>query len=285
MQEAVSVYIPTHNRPDFLDRALNSLCEQNYKNLQVLVCDDGSQKSYYQVIEKYKNKFSDFICVKNEEPKGACFSRNRLIEMADGKYITGLDDDDEFLPSRIDIFVNATEKSKYAFLCAGHVTKTKKGKFKQPMKAGVITLDDMLNRNYVGNQIFTETSLIRELGGFDVSLPSWQDYDAWLRMCKEYGSGFKLEAYTYQLNIDHEEGRISDSPKAKQGYEMFIKKHGYLMNEANLASLFFQDKVNRKQDITISELLSHFNGDTFKMYCKNKINTTFPFIKQIIYRP
>ncbi|EMJ6900044.1 glycosyltransferase family 2 protein, partial [Escherichia coli] len=66
MHKTVSIYIPTHNRPKMLARALDSLLTQTYKNFQVLVCNDGSSESYDQIIKEYRSKFSDFIYIENQ---------------------------------------------------------------------------------------------------------------------------------------------------------------------------------------------------------------------------
>jgi|SRR5476649_331263 len=283
MSDNVSVYIPTHNRPKLLARALESLKKQSYDRIQVLICDDGSSVSYESVYEEYKKEFSDMQILKNEKPMGACYSRNALINIADGTYITGLDDDDEFLPSRIADFVNAPQLNRYSYLCAGHFTKTKLGLYKQLEAERIINLKSLLNRNIVGNQIFTKTEMLRGIGGFDEKFPAWQDYDVWVRMTCAYGDGFKLSKSNYQWNIDHEEGRISNSQKAKIGYEMFIEKHKSILNKKNLASLFFQDKINRNQQISFKDLVDNYSNECLSIFLKYKINKKYPLLKRIIY--
>ncbi|WP_413723256.1 glycosyltransferase [Sodalis sp. RH24] len=284
MGNTISVYIPTHNRPLFLDRALNSLVQQSYKNFQVLVCDDGSSSSYEDVVNKYKNKFENFVFVRNATPKGACFSRNRLIQIADGEYITGLDDDDEFLPSRLEDFLGSKKLGQYAYLCSGFIMNTTKGLIKKPMKTGLVTLPQLLNKNIVGNQIFIKREDFVRAGCFDISLPAWQDYDAWVRVTQLCGNGYKINKLNYKMNIDHEEGRISNSPKAKIGYEMFINKHSSILNKENLANLYLQDKINRNENISIVEFARHYSSSAIPLYIKYQINKKMPFVKRILYK-
>lgn len=284
MEKTVSVYIPTHNRPLFLDRALDSLLKQTYKNFQVLVCDDGSSSSYENVVSKYKDKFENFVFVRNEIPKGACFSRNRLIQIADGEYITGLDDDDEFLPSRLEDFLTSKSLGRYAYLCAGLIINTTKGLIKKPIKSGLITLPQLLNKNIVGNQIFIKREDFIRTGCFDVSLPAWQDYDAWVRVTQLCGNGYRENKLNYKMNIDHEEGRISNSPKAKIGYEMFIDKHKNILSNVNRSNLYLQDKINRNENISIVELSMNYSSSMIPLYIKYQINKKMPFIKRILYK-
>ena len=109
----VSIYVPTHNRPALLVRALESIERQAYKNIEVLVCDDGSTMDLSSIREKFAKKFSNFVWMRNENPLGACASRNRLIEVAKGEYITGLDDDDELELNRIELFLQSSRLSRY----------------------------------------------------------------------------------------------------------------------------------------------------------------------------
>ncbi|MGV0084083.1 glycosyltransferase [Rahnella aceris] len=284
MTKTVSIYVPTHNRPEMLDRALASIVGQSYKNFQVLVCNDGSSKSYKKVIEKYRSLLDDFVYLENEIPKGACFSRNRLINIAEGEYITGLDDDDEFLESRLEDFITSVYLDKYTFLSAGHFTKTSKGTFKQNVESGIISLPKLLSKNIVGNQIFTKTAYLIESGGFDERMPAWQDYDAWVMLTKNFGEGYKIQKYNYRWNIDHEENRISNSPKAKLGYELFIHKHASILTRKNLKHLYVQDVINRNDLFTTKGIIKNFSLEILPIIARYKVNKLFPSLKKIIYK-
>lgn len=284
MRNSISIYIPTHNRPEMLDRALASLLEQSYKNFQVLVCNDGSVKNYSAIINKYKHSFNDFVYIENDHPMGACNARNKLINIADGEFITGLDDDDEFLPSRLEDFITAPELKNYAFLCAGHYTKTSRGVFRQNVLEGEILLQDLLSKNTVGNQVFVKTEMFQKSGAFDETFPAWQDYDAWVQLTKFAGNGYKIAKYNYRWNVDHEEGRISNSPKAKQGYTMFLEKHKELLSDRNIRDLYIQDAINRNDNIKLQWLLKNIDHDIIKIVLKYKLKKMFPGLKEWIYK-
>ncbi|HBM8534493.1 TPA: glycosyltransferase family 2 protein, partial [Escherichia coli] len=119
MKELVTVYIPTFNRVELLKRAVNSVLRQTYKNIEVIIVDDASTDgthNYLELISRKDNRVKYFI---KQERSGACISRNIAIQNATGKYITGLDDDDYFLDTRIEDFVRQWEKidiNKTAFL-------------------------------------------------------------------------------------------------------------------------------------------------------------------------
>lgn len=104
--ELVTVIIPTFKRSEFLERAINSVLMQTYNNIQVIVVDDNNEKSTYREdTAKIMEKFRDdcrVIYLKNKSNLGGALARNEGIKKADGDYITFLDDDDIYLPNKIE---------------------------------------------------------------------------------------------------------------------------------------------------------------------------------------
>ncbi|VVN27853.1 glycosyltransferase [Pseudomonas fluorescens] len=253
--KTVSVYIPTHNRPVFLERALASLANQDIKDFQVLVCDDGSnkenKKTIKNIISSYRDKFSDLVFFDIEEAKGACHARNIMINAADGEFITGLDDDDEFSTNRLSLFLESEKLEKYAYLSSGLIVNDGKKKAPFIQTKGATSLEKLLFSNVVGNQVFTRTEHLRELGGFDEAFPSWQDYELWIRLTNKIGPGYKVQNSSYTLNIDHELGRITNSKKVKEGYLKFIDKHKGLLKKEHLKSLAVQNLINSSTEPSI----------------------------------
>lgn len=99
----VTVYMPTHNRGALIRRAIDSVLNQTYKNLELIICSDGSTDETVDILQEYCDKDPRISYVVNETSQGACYSRNRCIERAKGEFITGLDDDDEFTANRIEL--------------------------------------------------------------------------------------------------------------------------------------------------------------------------------------
>lgn len=102
----VSVVIATYQREDALRNALQSLIEQSYKNFEVVLVDDNSDFKWNARVQKIVNDFSKKLNINyvvNERNIGSAATRNRGIEVAKGDYITFLDDDDIFLPEKIEM--------------------------------------------------------------------------------------------------------------------------------------------------------------------------------------
>lgn len=102
----VSVVVATYRREDSLRRALNSLARQTYKNLDVIIVDDNGDFKWNikvkSVVDEFRNKL-DINYIVNESNIGSVLTRNRGILEAKGDYIAFLDDDDLYMPQRIEM--------------------------------------------------------------------------------------------------------------------------------------------------------------------------------------
>ncbi|HFM1980436.1 TPA: glycosyltransferase family 2 protein, partial [Escherichia coli] len=93
-----------------LKRAIHSVLLQDYKNIEILICDDSSTDGTADYVNELiaEGKNIRYFCT--ERQSGACAARNMGIFSAKGEFITGLDDDDEFMPDRISSFVSAWDE-------------------------------------------------------------------------------------------------------------------------------------------------------------------------------
>lgn len=109
MNYKVSIIIPTYKRePKFLKRALDSILNQTYTNIEVIIVDDNggeNLKLYREKIQKLMKEYENNVKVQfklNEKNLGGSLSRNEGINIASGQYITFLDDDDIYLPHKVE---------------------------------------------------------------------------------------------------------------------------------------------------------------------------------------
>ncbi|PLL70465.1 hypothetical protein CWN62_29695, partial [Klebsiella pneumoniae] len=87
----VTIYIPTYNRLELLKRALNSVVNQTYKNLEIIVVDDNSSDGTQEFLKNFSKKDPRVSYILKTDNSGACVSRNLAIDKANGLFITGLD--------------------------------------------------------------------------------------------------------------------------------------------------------------------------------------------------
>jgi len=104
----VSVIIPTYNRADTIERAVNSVLAQTWRQLEVIVVDDGSTDQTVAILKKYGDK----IRVIRRQNGGPAVARNTGIKAATGEIISFLDSDDAWLPSKTERQVNLLQRTE-----------------------------------------------------------------------------------------------------------------------------------------------------------------------------
>jgi glycosyltransferase involved in cell wall biosynthesis len=262
-QPLVTVYMPTCNRAELLVRALDSLVAQHYKNIEVIVVNDGSRDNTLDVLARYQELLALHV-ITNTQSLGACASRNKAIMIANGEFITGLDDDDEFLPNHIENLV-AHWRPALA------------------LDSGKIALDDLLYYNKVGNQVLCKTKHLQAIGGFDESLPAFQDHDCWVRLCHQFGEGLKLSDATYVWHTAHEHNRISNSrEKRLAALDIFIKKHQQLMSPSHMKSMRFLKAHISETPLSIWQMCAMLSGKNYKRVIMLYIKRNLPWLKRLL---
>ena len=101
----VSVIVPVFNAAEYLDECLRSIISQTYKNLEILLIDDGSQDNSGEICDRYE-EMDDRITVVHQDNQGVSNARNKGLEMASGQLITFVDSDDTIDPEMISILYN-----------------------------------------------------------------------------------------------------------------------------------------------------------------------------------
>jgi len=255
----VTVYITTFNRLELLKRAIKSVQKQSYSNIEIIVADDGSSDGSQEYLAKMQDDKALIAIINTSDSKGACYGRNRAIELASGKFITGLDDDDYFESSRIENFVHYWSKlanyNNVAGLFDSVIELRPNGhyKYNETPQADYLSLR---KKNLVGNQVFMLVQYLREIGGFDEKMPALQDWDTWLRLTKQYGKLININSYSYVIDQTHEGQRIS-SKKNKYVRAAFTRL------SKKLQPISFSEKIGlldsmytyKQMDIVYKELL------------------------------
>lgn len=231
----VSVYLPTRGRPALLRRAVASVLSQTYELLELLVVIDGPDPETGSELAQTQDPRLRVIAL--PEAVGACAARNTAIFAAQGYLITGLDDDDEFLPTHVATLVEAWQAGSHAFVCTTSCTIRPEGNLVRHAFRGAVTAQALACQNVVGNQVLTRADYLRDLGGFDPEMPAWQDYDLWIRLAQKYGDGARIDARTYRQYQNHGAERISSRDRIRAGYKRFVSKHEALLGPRELTSL------------------------------------------------
>jgi glycosyltransferase involved in cell wall biosynthesis len=226
----VSVYITTHNRSERLIRAINSVLNQTYKNIEIIVSDDGSKDNTTAIVSDFMALHANIRYIRSEVARGANHARNKALKIAQGKFITGLDDDDVFMPNRVEYFVSHWDAS-YSFICDNFINSTPLGDkpYYKDSPPYIISLRQTLFFNSASNQVFTTTDRLRKIKGFNESLKKYQDWDCWLRMIAEYGPALRFNEKSYVMHHD-QAVRVSNNFMHTEAYIILVTANIQLFN-------------------------------------------------------
>lgn len=120
MEPKVSIIVPIYNAEKYLNRCITSILEQTYKNIELILINDGSTDSSEEIILQMQEENKDIIKYYKQENKGVSKTRNFGITVATGKYIMFVDNDDYIDKDYVENFVNVAESGKYDLVIGGH---------------------------------------------------------------------------------------------------------------------------------------------------------------------
>jgi glycosyltransferase involved in cell wall biosynthesis len=110
MEKLITVIIPVYNAEQYLDRCLSSILNNNYKNLEIILVDDGSKDNSGMICDRYAEKDSRFVVI-HKSNGGTAAARNDALDIAQGEYIAFLDNDDYISPHFYKYMLQAIEDS------------------------------------------------------------------------------------------------------------------------------------------------------------------------------
>lgn len=281
----VSVIIPTYKRPHMLARALKSIDEQTYNNIEVIVIDDNGIDSEYddstfEVITNFKNSFCNLIYIKNEINIGGGLSRNKGVESAKGIYITFLDDDDTYtnfkIASQVEIFLSSELNNLGCVYCQTSKFDYATGTFLQETTNYFRGAGEVFRENIKNCIAGTPTLMIRKdvfelVGGFrDVS--SRQD---WMLINDIFLAGYSFDFSNKSLvNVYiHREERISTSIARIKNLE----REGVEIRDELIEKI---SDLQIKKDINFFH--HYFLANSLKF--TSKIKSFYYFINMLKYR-
>ena len=185
----VSVIIPTHNRPELLKRAIASVQAQTYRDFELIVIED-------------------------RESKGGGWARNQGIKKTHGKFIAFLDDDDEWLPEKLEVQMRAFEQTPedvgFCFSAVINVYEDREQRT-QVLDGLDWYADRAIDIKYFSD-FLTVTLVVKRavfdmVGVFDEALPSHQELDFIIRTSKRY-RGLGLNVPLVRVNMKNNTPRI-----------------------------------------------------------------------------
>ena len=225
----ISVIIPTYNRENLIGKAITSALNQTYKNLEVLIIDDGSTDNTKEIIDKFSDKRVKYIKLK--ENLGGSNARNIGIKMATGKFISFQDSDDIFYPNKLEFQINnLINKKSVLDFCKIKVIFNSSLQYIIPheyQENNIIQGNIFSELIKGGNFISTQSILIKKnfitKYYFDINMPRLQDYELILRMIPKVKISYTRRILV-ELHIQKDSIQNSKEKLKKAIYILLNKK-------------------------------------------------------------
>jgi glycosyltransferase involved in cell wall biosynthesis/ubiquinone/menaquinone biosynthesis C-methylase UbiE len=188
----VSVIIPTKDRPKMLSQAIQSVLDQTFTELEIIVVNDGGVD--VQSVISRLNTRGNIIYKKHDRALERSAARNTGIRAARGKYIAYLDDDDNYYPNHIETLVKFLENSEYKIAYTDSVMaqqEKQNGEYVTVHRSVPYSLDFDNDRILVSNCtpnlcLMHEKSCLDEVGLFDETLSTHEDWDLIIRLSRKF---------------------------------------------------------------------------------------------------
>lgn len=277
----ISVVIPTHNRASGLIRAVRSVYDQTELPDELIIVDDGSKYPVTKDIFFEAPKSLACTLLRNTTPRGANQARNRGINHAKSDWIMFLDDDDQFLPTKVQVINSQIQHSGKNLDVISHGAQIIMPELRLSYIANTgygCDLDlkcELLLRNVIGSTSFVtiKKSSAISVGLFWQELPALQDNELWLRLAiwggkflyidealtiydqsinsksitksdVNYHQAYQMISQRYQHNYAH---LCQDDQKRLKLYRLKSRVHRALLTGNNKAALITQLKIFRIQ--------------------------------------
>jgi glycosyltransferase involved in cell wall biosynthesis len=275
--DLISVIIPTYNRAHLIKRSIESVLNQSYKNLELIIVDDGSTDNTKDVIDSIKDERIIYVKQKNQ---GAAAARNKGIDTAKGEYISFHDSDDICHLDKLEKEIHTLKRNNAdvvfgkMFSFGNLIKRIRPENFEE----GFLKKDDLPLGVNTGTLFAKKEVFINNK--FDITLPSLEDFEIALRIKEKYSiyciNEPLIDYYIQQDSISNKHEKIV------QTIEIMLKKDIEILKKYPSSSLDFlsktlfeevfkvKDRTRRKRALNLIFTINNSNK-TKLIYLFNKI--------------
>lgn len=272
----ISVVIPVFNDEEHLHDSLNSLLNQSFSDFEVICVNDGSTDNSSTILEEFKNKFSNFVIL-NQDNLGSGAARNNGIKHASGEYVAFLDSDDMFLDSKsLDVMIDVAVKNNANMVSANIMGINLEGNLVKTYNLPYISNFSVIKPEQYGipysfyKNIFKRSFILENNIEFP-NLKRGQDpiflANILTKLDKIYNVPIDFYGYRYSVN---------DSLDKIDSYE---KKYDYIKHFKDTFDILSTDsRFNDSLDnyiATFLKYLSYFDSNKKDIELRNIINDVF----------
>ncbi|MCL1868504.1 MAG: glycosyltransferase [Paludibacter sp.] len=202
----VSVIIPCYNAEQYVEKAVLSIMQQTYANLEIICIDDCSTDKTFEILSRLAEKDERIMLVRNEINLKLTDTLNKGVDLASGYYIARMDADDFSLPFRIEKQVDFVEKNNLK-VCGTFTVFYRKGKFEKRLQIAslpeIFLLTALFDSPMIHPSVLALTDTMKKFR-YIVSSQSYilEDYDLWCRMLLEKIPMGNIKEYLFVYRIN-----------------------------------------------------------------------------------
>ncbi len=222
----VSVVIPAHNRAGRVAQAIESVSRQTFRDLEILVVDDGSTDETVEVARAIAATEPRLRVLTLPSNRGAQAARNAGIRAARGEWIAFLDSDDTYYPNSVAARLELVVEGGFDVVHSDCDAFDSNGPVPTPIRgvAGQVYRDLLTGPGPMFQGLLVRRTLLERIGLLDEAVPSYQEWDTSIRLAAEAAFGY-LPAATFRYDRGTA-GAISGDPRrSARGYGYVVGKH------------------------------------------------------------
>ena len=281
----VSIVLPVYNGEKYLKEAIDSCLNQTYKNIQLIIVNDGSTDNSEEIINSYKDK--RIIYIKNDNNQNLPAALNIGFSNADGDFLTWTSHDNIYSQEAIETLLSYATKNKCDFVYADYYIFENENL--NNLKLKDLSKTNIKNGDFIGPCFLYSKKVKEMIGNYDEALFTAEDYDYWLRISKIFSfNHINKPLYYYRLHplsLTYKKSTQVDIITAIVWLKNKIKKIDEITEY--ILNAFYQ--LNKKERNKFSKVLKNFFlrkkiKRSLKEYLSNKVSEkeTIEKIKGII---
>jgi GT2 family glycosyltransferase/MoaA/NifB/PqqE/SkfB family radical SAM enzyme len=276
----ISVIVPTHNRPEMLRDAIQSVLKQTFQDFEIIIVNDAGQDASSVAQSFYSSKVK---YISHDTNKGLAAARNTGIRAASGKYIAYLDDDDIYYPEHLETLFTflqeSGEKVAYtdAFRAHQHLQNNRYVTYYKDIPySHDFDNDRILYENFVPVLCFMhEKSCLDRCGMFDEAYTRLEDWELWLRMSRYFGM-HHIRSLTCEFRYRPDGSSMVSGSMPKlldMAGKLFEKHYGLCVARPKLQAKRLHHLFVLRHDIDtqFAEIISSSGVDTFDKLINSKV--------------
>lgn len=274
MNPIISIILPTYNRADLIPRAIQSVLAQTFPHFELVIIDDGSTDETEKVVSQFSDSRIRYFWQENQERS---IARNHGLALSQGKLISFLDSDDEFLPGKLEAQVNILNNSPaVGITIGGRILVDSSGNTISSIHPWGSYSEDTLSSSLkpwllsgpacIGSEL-VRREWLEKIGGFDTDLKMIEDVDLWFRLMKN-GCKMKWTKIDVLKQYFHPLSSSNNIQRALEYYLLFIQK---AYRDPNLATKSETTLERAQAEVYLHFAIRQFAAENFKAGCSSLV--------------